>query len=121
MFRLCCVLGSGGHTTEMLRLVCSLDSEVYRWTRILMTVENSYCYYYSPRTYVLATSDRLSEAKLVAAEAGRAGQYSVVRVARAREVGQVGAVSLYCQLTLLVLCCRVTPASCCCYVAELQR
>ena len=33
------------------------------------------------------------------AEAGRAGQYSVVRVARAREVGQVGAVSLYSQLT----------------------
>ena len=33
------------------------------------------------------------------AEAGRAGQYSVVRVARAREVGQVGPVSLYCQLT----------------------
>ena len=98
------------------------------------------CYYYSPRTYVLATSDRFSEAKLVEAEAGRAGQYSVVRVARAREVGQVGAVSLYSQLTwpgvaelpqlpadpasvmlqsypsslltLLVLCCRATPAPC---------
>ena len=38
VFRLCCVLGSGGHTTEMLRLVCSLDSEVYRWTRILQSV-----------------------------------------------------------------------------------
>ena len=44
---------------------------------------------------MLATSDRFSEAKLVAAEAGRAGQYSVVRVARAREVGQVGPVSPY--------------------------
>ena len=103
------MLGSGGHTTEMLRLVCSLDSEVYRWTRILMTVENSYCYYYSPRTYVLATSDRLSEAKLVEAEAGRAGQYSVVRVARAREVGQVGPVSPYSLLSMGPFC-RVTPA-----------
>ena len=66
----------------------------------------------------------MSEAKLVEAEAGRAGQYSVVRVARAREVGQVGPVSIYRQLslgpvlqsypssllTLLVLCCRATPA-----------
>ena len=60
--RLVCVLGSGGHTAEMVRLVRALDPAVY-----------------SPRTYVLAAGDTLSEAKLVEAEAGRAGQYSVAR------------------------------------------
>ena len=60
--RLVCVLGSGGHTAEMVRLVRSLEPAVY-----------------SPRTYVLAAGDTLSEAKLAEAEAGRAGQYRVAR------------------------------------------
>ena len=60
--RLVCVLGSGGHTAEMVRLVRALEPAVY-----------------SPRTYVLAAGDTLSEAKLAEAEAGRAGQYRVAR------------------------------------------
>ena len=67
--RLCCVLGSGGHTTEMMRLVPSLPSKSY-----------------SPRTYVMAETDRFSEAKVEELEKERPGEHVIVRVPRAREV-----------------------------------
>ncbi len=67
--RLCCVLGSGGHTTEMVRLVTSLPPETF-----------------SPRTYVMAETDRFSEAKVEELEMERPGQHVIVRVPRAREV-----------------------------------
>ena len=67
--RLCCVLGSGGHTTEMMRLVTSLPPETY-----------------SPRTYVMAETDRFSEAKVEELEKERPGEHVIVRVPRAREV-----------------------------------
>ena len=67
--RLCCVLGSGGHTTEMLRLVTALDPEAF-----------------SPRTYVMAETDRFSEAKVEEMEMERPGRHVIVRVPRAREV-----------------------------------
>ena len=67
--RLCCVLGSGGHTTEMMKLVTSLPLETY-----------------SPRTYVMAETDRFSEAKVEELEKERLGEHVIVRVPRAREV-----------------------------------
>jgi len=66
------VLGSGGHTAELLGLVKSLDPLLY-----------------SPRTYYLAVTDKFSEQKAKVLEENlKAGEYSIVRVPRAREVGQ---------------------------------
>jgi beta-1,4-N-acetylglucosaminyltransferase len=62
------VLGSGGHTTEMLRLVDSLDQEIYQ-----------------PRTYVMATTDNTSMDKL---SDGEKLLSCTLRIPRAREVHQ---------------------------------
>lgn len=64
------VLGSGGHTAEMLRLTRRLDR-----TR------------YTPRVYVVATTDRISVAKVLDEE-GAADDYRIVRIPRSREVRQ---------------------------------
>lgn len=63
------VLGSGGHTTEMLRMVGALDRDAY-----------------FPRTYVCADTDRMSSSKLATAEAD--GDYVLRLIPRAREVRQ---------------------------------
>lgn len=63
------VLGSGGHTAEMLRLVSGLDSNVY-----------------SPLTFVLADSDLRSEEKLKLSITSR--EFQVLKLPRAREVAQ---------------------------------
>uniref|UniRef100_A0A1B6DR84 UDP-N-acetylglucosamine transferase subunit ALG14 n=1 Tax=Clastoptera arizonana TaxID=38151 RepID=A0A1B6DR84_9HEMI len=70
------VIGSGGHTTEMLRLVCSLNS-----------------FRYSPRIYVMASSDIWSEQKINDHEEKwkrRTGHstYSIVKIPRSRSVHQ---------------------------------
>lgn len=69
------VVGSGGHTTEILRLVGSLSAS------------------YSPRHYVIADTDRMSEDKVRALEAARTEersqpQYTIHRIPRSREVCQ---------------------------------
>ena len=69
--RMCSVLGSGGHTTEMLKLVTSLDKKTYH-----------------PRIYLIADTDNFSEAKLTEAEEDTNKDWSVVRIPRSREVGQ---------------------------------
>ncbi|KAM6455078.1 UDP-N-acetylglucosamine transferase subunit ALG14 isoform 2-T2 [Liasis olivaceus] len=56
--KLLVVAGSGGHTTEILRLLNSLSQK------------------YSPRHYVLADSDKMSEEKIRCFEQKRAGKYS---------------------------------------------
>ena len=61
------VLGSGGHTCEMLKLVSALDKEKY-----------------TPRTYIVATSDSFSQQKAVEFDP----KAHVVTVPRSREVGQ---------------------------------
>ena len=61
------ILGSGGHTCEMLKLASALDNEKY-----------------TPRTFVVAGSDSFSQQK--AAEFDPKAQ--VVIVPRSREVGQ---------------------------------
>lgn len=63
---------SGGHTSEMLRLVSSLSSEYY------------------PRLYVVASTDTLSEQRARAFEAAQLvqGKVHFARIPRLREVGE---------------------------------
>ncbi|NXD38874.1 ALG14 transferase, partial [Copsychus sechellarum] len=66
---------TGGHTTEILRLLSCLSES------------------YSPRHYVLADSDKMSEAKIRSFEKKRAetfskSQFSLDRIPRSREVRQ---------------------------------
>uniref|UniRef100_A0A8V0ZFC8 UDP-N-acetylglucosamine transferase subunit ALG14 n=2 Tax=Gallus gallus TaxID=9031 RepID=A0A8V0ZFC8_CHICK len=73
--RLLVVAGSGGHTTEILRLLSCLSES------------------YSPRCYVLADSDKMSEAKIRSFEQKRAerfsnSQFTLDRIPRSREVRQ---------------------------------
>ena len=65
----CLVLGSGGHTAEMLKLVQTLDKQVY-----------------TPRTYFIAQTDKFSQEKLAKTE--NQGDYSVCLIPRSREVKQ---------------------------------
>jgi len=82
------VLGSGGHTAELLGLIGTLDPLVY-----------------SPRTYYLANTDKLSEQKAkVLEEKLETGEYSLVRVPRAREVGQSLISSLPSTLLAVLAC-----------------
>ncbi|XP_023276314.1 UDP-N-acetylglucosamine transferase subunit ALG14 homolog [Seriola lalandi dorsalis] len=69
------VAGSGGHTTEILRLMDSLSSA------------------YSPRHYVIADTDRMSEEKICSFENSRPhpnseSQFTICRIPRSREVHQ---------------------------------
>ena len=69
--RVLVVLGSGGHTAEMLRLVAAVRARRAA---------------YGPWHYVVAQSDTTSVGRLERAEPG--GGYAVTRLRRAREVGQ---------------------------------
>lgn len=72
--RLLSVMGSGGHTTEMVRMLSELDFAKH-----------------SERAYVMAATDKISPGKVEALEAGekkKAGTHEVVKVPRSREVGQ---------------------------------
>ena len=71
--RILSVMGSGGHTTEMVRMLSDLDFEKH-----------------GERAYVLAETDRISPGKVDTLEARKnnVGQHTVVKVPRSREVGQ---------------------------------
>ena len=86
------VLGSGGHTAEMLQLLASMDLASY-----------------APRDYVLATTDHTSAQKIEAFESERqqrrgAGppEHKLLRLPRSREVGQSYATSVLTTLYALV-------------------
>lgn len=64
------VLGSGGHTTEMLRLIGDLNERLY-----------------SPRIYVYSDTDKLSQVKATQAE-GRRKDFHTRSISRIREVHQ---------------------------------
>ncbi|XP_061661966.1 UDP-N-acetylglucosamine transferase subunit ALG14 homolog isoform X1 [Syngnathoides biaculeatus] len=68
------VAGSGGHTAEILRLMKSLSSA------------------YSPRIYVIADTDRMSEERIRAFEKSKLldcdPQFTIHRITRSREVHQ---------------------------------
>ncbi|CAB4440094.1 unnamed protein product [Rhizophagus irregularis] len=76
-FKTCIVLGSGGHTMEMLQLAEGLDfQKIYR-----------------PRIYVIANNDHLSLEKVHEFENRKTGDksnkyYKVHKIPRSRQVGQ---------------------------------
>ena len=59
------VLGSGGHTTEMVALVRALDRQVY-----------------TPRTYIIAQTDPLSKIKIEKEESGRDDDVRLITIPR---------------------------------------
>ncbi|KAL6754682.1 oligosaccharide biosynthesis protein Alg14 like-domain-containing protein [Haematococcus lacustris] len=80
------VLGSGGHTAEMLRLVAALDKSTY-----------------APRVYVTATNDTMSGNKAMEAEKayqleGPAKECELYAIPRSREVGQSYFTSVFTSL-----------------------
>lgn len=64
------ILGSGGHTAEMLRIVKYMN-----------------CNNYMPRIYVCASTDNISIEKVKSQE-GIRNDYKIIKVIRSREVGQ---------------------------------
>jgi len=82
------VLGSGGHTTEMLKLVSNLDKEKF-----------------TPRIYFAANTDEFSVKKVVEFEQG-CQDYEVYVVPRAREVGQSYLTSVFTSLSAFIGCLR---------------
>ncbi|KAK0425760.1 hypothetical protein QR680_009368 [Steinernema hermaphroditum] len=68
--RLCAVMGSGGHTTEMLLMLGQLKD----------------CC--PDRFYVIADTDKMSERKVREHEEGSSGSFQILKIARSREVGQ---------------------------------
>ncbi|KAI8579240.1 hypothetical protein K450DRAFT_243450 [Umbelopsis ramanniana AG] len=117
----CIVLGSGGHTTEMIALIRNLDDHQY-----------------APRTYVIADTDSLSEVKARQLEQERSGvehkDYFILRIPRLREVGQslssvpfsvvkalLGSFKILSNMPDLIIC--NGPGSCIsiCMVAYLPR
>ncbi|XP_019727383.1 UDP-N-acetylglucosamine transferase subunit ALG14 [Hippocampus comes] len=79
------VAGSGGHTTEILRLMKTLSSA------------------YSPRFYVIADTDRMSEERIRTFEKSNHlldsdTQFTIHRIARSREVHQSWASSVFSTL-----------------------
>ncbi|KAK8752072.1 hypothetical protein OTU49_011931, partial [Cherax quadricarinatus] len=90
------VLGSGGHTGEMLKMVATLDP---------------FCY--SPRVYVVAATDTISLKRLSQTEEklkvtnGSGDQFVVEVVPRTREVGQPWVSTAYTALCALIFCISV--------------
>uniref|UniRef100_A0A183CPR6 UDP-N-acetylglucosamine transferase subunit ALG14 n=1 Tax=Globodera pallida TaxID=36090 RepID=A0A183CPR6_GLOPA len=68
--KLMAVLGSGGHTTEMFKMLAVQDD------------------LFPERTYVIAQSDKLSGLKVEEFEREHGNRFSVKTIPRAREVGQ---------------------------------
>ncbi|XP_014299507.1 UDP-N-acetylglucosamine transferase subunit ALG14 homolog [Microplitis demolitor] len=64
------VLGSGGHTTEMFKILNNLDVNKYK-----------------PRIYVLGHTDKMSESKINEFESCN-NDYRVIKIYRSRQVGQ---------------------------------
>ncbi|XP_076062682.1 ALG14, UDP-N-acetylglucosaminyltransferase subunit [Oratosquilla oratoria] len=82
------VLGSGGHTTEMFKLLSTLNFEKYY-----------------PRIYVVTYSDPLSQGKVAEFEKGDG--YAVEKVPRSRKVGQSYFTSVFTFLWACVGSCRI--------------
>jgi len=80
------VLGSGGHTAEMLSLLSRIDRERF-----------------GPRSYYVAQTDTFSINKLREFEQGRT-DYEVVSIPRAREVGQSYFTSIFTTIKALLVC-----------------
>lgn len=88
-------IGSGGHTTEMLKLVQTLHYSKY-----------------SPRFYVTASSDKTSTAKIRSLEDSNT-DFHIVEIPRSRVVGQSYITSVFTTLYSILYCvpvvCRIRP------------
>jgi len=84
----CLVLGSGGHTTELLRLVEALGPQ------------------YHHRVYVMATTDKMSKQKVTECEERKRGRglFEVHEIPRSREVRQSYLTSVYTTLVSVLSC-----------------
>ena len=80
------VLGSGGHTSEMLRLITALDTTKY-----------------SPQTFMLAETDTSSLSKLK--EMNQMAQIEVIP--RSREVGQTWISTIFTSLRATLACAKL--------------
>ncbi|KAJ7386447.1 UDP-N-acetylglucosamine transferase subunit [Desmophyllum pertusum] len=84
------VAGSGGHTTEMIRLLGSLSS------------------YYHPRIYVVAETDKMSAEKITSFERNKeekdkeSSEFKILRIPRSREVRQSWLSTIFTTLNALV-------------------
>jgi len=112
------VLGSGGHTTEMIRLLGGLELDKF-----------------SPRQYIVADSDKMSIQKIKEFEKSTVGSYTIDTLYRSRKVGQNYLSSIF--TTLIAIVCAIPlifrlkpelllvngPGTCipCCLVAWLLR
>ena len=84
--RVMAVLGSGGHTAEMLVLLKGLSVDQY-----------------APRDYVIADTDHTSAQRVEAFEAARsATDFRLLQLPRSREVGQSYATSVFTTLYALL-------------------
>lgn len=87
------VIGSGGHTTEMLRIVKHLNPV-----------------WYSPRIYILAKGDTTSESKILYVEKQLSNEnktsssFVLERIPRSREVGQSYITSIFTTLYSILAC-----------------
>lgn len=73
------VVGAGGHSSEMMKLLAGLQLEKY-----------------TPRIYIVAQSDQISRKKIQEFE--KAGQLTIWSIMRAREVGQSYLTSIFTTL-----------------------
>lgn len=85
------VLGSGGHTAEMMMLVRQLNKENY-----------------SPRSYILASTDATSESKILDFEepntSKKTTDYGIFRIKRSRHVGQSYLTSVFTTIWSILQC-----------------
>lgn len=83
------VLGSGGHTAEMMTIVKKLNKKNY-----------------SPRHYILASTDSTSEAKVLDYEEPTTSKndYEIFRIKRSRHVGQSYLTSIYTTIRSIWQC-----------------
>lgn len=87
------ILGSGGHTTEMLKIVNRLSPVLY-----------------TPRVYVIADSDTTSQPRI---DGGKPENYEIIRTYRSRAVQQSYITSVFTTiwstLSAIPMLCRVRP------------
>lgn len=79
------VLGSGGHTGEMMKLLGGSDLSVLK-----------------PREYIVAESDQMSLQKIKQFEGNNTTNYNVNRIARSRHVGQSYFTSIFTTLIAIL-------------------
>lgn len=84
-------IGSGGHTTEMIKLISTLDPKNYQ-----------------PRFYVMANNDIVSEKKIIELErnvySSKPNSFNISKIPRSRIVGQSYITSVITTLNSIMHC-----------------